>query len=82
AKSLQRIRENELKNLQEAQRLYFTEKRSKDQCQKAYKDWLQKKARERQKHGKECQKRPHFVRTIRHRVNSERILSKVVPAAK
>ncbi|TGZ75001.1 hypothetical protein CRM22_000636 [Opisthorchis felineus] len=38
AKSLQRIRENELKDFQETERLYFTERSSKQQCEKAYKD--------------------------------------------
>ncbi|GAA47143.1 hypothetical protein CLF_100005, partial [Clonorchis sinensis] len=82
ANSLQHMRENELKNFQEAERSYFTEKRSKEQCEKAYKDWLQKKARERRKHAKGSQEMSHFVRTIRHRVYSERTLSKVVPVAR
>ncbi|KAF8566128.1 hypothetical protein P879_07252 [Paragonimus westermani] len=81
SKSIQTHHERTLKQCQEAERRFFTAAHSREQCERAYKEWLRKKAREREQQMKEARERLHMTRQLMRRSKRSAEISAVISQA-
>ncbi|KAF7255389.1 hypothetical protein EG68_08210 [Paragonimus skrjabini miyazakii] len=81
SKSIQTHQEQTLKQCQDAERRFFTTAHSKEQCERAYKEWLRKKAREREQQIKEAKARLHVTRQLMRRSKQSAKISAAISQA-
>ncbi|KAF5401118.1 hypothetical protein PHET_05761 [Paragonimus heterotremus] len=81
SKSIQTHQERTLKQCQDAERRFFATAHSKEQCERAYNEWLRKKAREREQQIKEARERLHVTRQLMRRSKRSAKISAVISQA-